>query len=56
MAEQYSTIWIVHILFIHSSADGHSGCFHFLAIIKNAAMNICIQIYVLKFDILGYMS
>lgn len=26
--------------------DGHSGCFQILAIMDNAAKNICMQIYV----------
>ena len=33
------------ILFIHSSVYGNLGCFHFLAIMSNAAMSICVQIF-----------
>ena len=29
-----------HIFFIHLSVDGHLGCFHDLAIVNSAAMNI----------------
>ena len=33
-----------HIFFIHSSVDGHLGCFRVLAIVNSAAMNIGMHI------------
>ena len=44
-----------HNFFIHSSVNGHLGCFHVLANVNSAAMNNGIHVY---FSILvssGYM-
>ena len=41
MAEYCIYVYIVymyHIFFIHSSVDGHLGCFHDLAIVNSAAL------------------
>ena len=39
MAEYYSIAYMHH-LFIHSSADGHLGCFHVMSFVNSAALNI----------------
>ena len=36
MAEQYSIVYMHHIVFIHSSVNGHLGYFHILAIVNSA--------------------
>ena len=37
-------IYIYHIFFIHSSVDVHLGCFHALAIVNSAVMNISVHV------------
>ena len=37
-------VYMYHSFLIHSSADGHLGCFYVLTIINSAVMNIGINI------------
>lgn len=44
VAERYSNVYTYHIFLICSSADGHLGWFHLLAIMSGAATDMNVQI------------
>ena len=48
-------VYMYHSFLIHSSADGHLGCFHVLAIINSAVMNIGVHVSLSDLVSLVYM-
>lgn len=46
MAEQYSIVWMYHILFIYSSVDRPLSYFYFLIIVNSVSINTGILVFV----------
>ena len=48
-------MYIYYIFLIHSSVDGHLGCFHVLAVVNSASVNIQVHVSFSMKDLPGYM-
>ena len=48
-------MYIYHNFIIHSSVDGHLGCFHLLAIVNHASVNMRVHVFFSVMISSGYM-
>ena len=48
-------MYIYHIFLIHSSINGHLGCFHVLALVNRATVNIWVHVSFSRKVLFGYM-
>ena len=55
VAESHSIVYMYRNFLIHSSADGHLGCFHVLVTVNSAAMNIVVHVSFSVMVSSGYM-
>ena len=44
LVEQYSILSVYHIVFVRSSVSGYLGCFHVLAMVDKAALNVGLSV------------
>ena len=54
-AEYYSVVYMYHIFLHPFTCHGHLGCFHVLAIVNSAAMNIRVHVSFPMKALSGYM-
>ena len=45
-----------HNFLIHSSVNGHLGCFHVLAIVNSASATLCVNCQSQGTELLGHIS